>query len=64
MDFFKQLIKQVLTNIKVKVQNICVQIYMNAPSSDQKVKPQYYSMMRVPMLVFERFSDMEIGKST
>jgi hypothetical protein len=37
---------------------------MNTPSTGEVTKPQYYSMMRIPILVFERFSDMEIGKQT
>lgn len=64
MDFFKQLLKQILTNIKVRVQNVCVMVYKNAPSMEKVAKPQYYSMLRVPLIVFERFSDMEIGKAT
>lgn len=36
---------------------------MNTPS-EGTAKPQYYSMVRVPTLVFERFNDMEIGRQT
>ena len=32
MDFFKEIIKQILTNIRVQVNNISVKVYMNTPS--------------------------------
>lgn len=35
---------------------------MNSPSEGSVANPQYYSMLRVPSLLFERFTDREIGK--
>ena len=64
IDFFKQLIKQILSNIKVKVVNVCVQLFMNTPSTGNIVKPQYFIMLRVPSILFERFTDKELGKAT
>jgi|JI9StandDraft_1071089.scaffolds.fasta_scaffold673108_1 hypothetical protein len=37
---------------------------MNTPSDGKVAKPQYYSMVRIPVLTFERFNDMEIGKQS
>lgn len=32
LDFFKEIIKQILTNIKVNVNNVSVRLFMNTPS--------------------------------
>lgn len=32
LDFFKEIIKQILTNIKVNVNNVNVRLFMNTPS--------------------------------
>lgn len=32
MDFFREVIKQILTNIKINVENVCIRVFMNRPS--------------------------------
>ena len=58
LDFFKEIIRQILTNIRVTVNNICVKVFMNTPSQNQQnPKPQFYTMLRIPSIVAERSKD-------
>ena len=60
LDFFKEIIRQILTNIRVSVINVTVKVFMNTPSQDQScLKPQYYTMLRIPSIVVERGKDDE-----
>ena len=64
LDFFKEIIKQILTNIKVNIKDVCVKVFMNTPSkSQQNPKPQFYSMLRIPSIVIERIKEKE-GEAT
>jgi hypothetical protein len=50
MDFFRELIKQILTNIKVTVENVAVRVFMNRPTEkNAPQKPQYFLMLRMPL---------------
>jgi hypothetical protein len=50
MDFFRELIKQILTNIKVTVENVAVRVFMNHPTEkNAPQKPQYFLMLRMPL---------------
>jgi hypothetical protein len=55
MDFFRQLVKQIILNMKIKVENSVVRLFINEPTGEPTAKPQYYLMLRLPLLT--------IGKS-
>lgn len=60
MDFFKEIIKQILTNIKVTVENVGVRIFMNRPTEkNAPQKPQYFLMLRMPLCQVEKAQDQE-----
>lgn len=40
-------------NIKVKVSNIAIKLYMNTPSEDKK-SPQFYLMLKVPLIYLDK----------
>jgi hypothetical protein len=49
MDFFKETLKKILLNIKIKVENIVVKLYMSNPEEKDKRNP-YCLMMRIPII--------------
>ena len=49
MDFFKETLKKILLNIKIKVENIVIKVYMSNPEDTDKRNP-YYIMMRIPTI--------------
>lgn len=56
VDFFKELLKKIIMNIKVSVNNVALKLYMNTPSEDQ-LHPQFYLMLRIPMIYLDRKDD-------
>ena len=48
-------------NIKVNISNVVVKLYMNTPSEDQS-HPQFYLMMRIPLVYFDRKEDTQLKK--
>ncbi len=51
MDFFRQLVKQIILNIRFRADNSVVRLFMNEPTKELgSNKPQYYLMFRVPLL--------------
>ena len=50
MDFFRQLVKQIIMNMKVGVENAVVRLFINDPANTAPKKPQYYLMLRIPQL--------------
>lgn len=40
-------------NIKVNISNIAIKLYMNTPSQD-KSTPQFYLMLRVPLIYLDK----------
>jgi hypothetical protein len=55
MDFFRQLVKQIILNMKISIENSVVRLFINEPTGEPTAKPQYYLMTRIPLLT--------IGKS-
>lgn len=65
MDFFREVIKQILTNIKINVENICVRVFMNRPSEkNSPQKPQYFLMARMPFCQVEKINELDSSKLT
>ena len=61
-DFFKQLMKNIVMNIKLRVNGVIVKLYMNTPNSEEK-NPQYYLMLRIPYISANKQEDSQIKKS-
>lgn len=53
VDFFKQLLKNIILNIKIDVKNIAIRLYMNTPSSDSS-QPQYFTLLRIPSIQLKK----------
>ena len=61
VDFFKQLLKKIIMNIKIKISNVAVKLYMNTPSTDGS-NPQYYTLLRVPIIHFDKKEEKEMKR--
>ena len=61
VDFFKQLLKKIIMNIKIKISNVAIKLYMNTPSTDGS-NPQYYTLLRVPIIHFDKKEEKEVKK--
>ena len=48
-------------NIKINISNVVVKLYMNTPSED-KSHPQFYLMMRIPLVYLDRKEDNQLKK--
>jgi hypothetical protein len=57
LDFFRQLVKQMLLNMLIKFDNVVIRLFINEPSEKISTKPQYYLMFRVPLLTFGKAED-------
>lgn len=56
IDFFKELLKKIIMNIKVNVSNFTIKLYMNTPSKN-KQNPQFYTMLRIPLIYLDKKED-------
>lgn len=61
MNFFKRMIQEFLTNIKIEVDNVVIKWLMSAEEEVSK-KCQHFLTVRIPRVVFDRVHDMELGK--
>lgn len=50
LDFFRQLIKQIILNMKITIENSVVRLFINEPTGEPSAKPQYYLMFRLPLV--------------
>ena len=57
LDFFRQLVKQMLLNMIIKFENVAIRLFINEPSPNTSTKPQYYLMFRVPLLTLGKAED-------
>lgn len=57
MDFFRQLVKQMLLNMLIKIENVVVRLFINEPSQSNTAKPQYFLMFRMPFLSVGKAED-------
>jgi hypothetical protein len=62
MDFFKETLKKILLNIKIKVENIVLKVYMNNPSDTDKRNP-YYLMIRIPTINVHKNNGVKNNKN-
>jgi hypothetical protein len=61
LDFFRQLVKQMLLNMLIKFENVVIRLFINEPSESNPsttTKPQYYLMFRVPLLTLGKSEDV------
>lgn len=64
MDFFRQLVKQIILNMKIRVENSVIRLFINEPTKEVSAKPQYYLMFRLPLLSIGKNEDLIVnGKS-
>ena len=61
MDFFRQLVKQIIMNMKVRITSSAVRLFINQPTPSQHTpkKPQYYLMMRAPQVSIGKSEDIK-----
>ena len=58
LDFFRQLVKQMLLNMVIKFDDVAIRLFINEPSPKQTAKPQYYLMFRMPSLTLGKAEDV------
>lgn len=59
MDFFRQLVKQIILNMKIRLENTAVRLFINEPKRDSR-KPQYYLLLRAPLLSLAKSEDFQL----